>query len=118
MFFRSCKRLLVVLAACAPLFLPPTAVAQATRDDRPTVAKRLTPRGYHEAALARGYDDGFEAGLADGRRGKRYDPVANRDYRRGDEGYYAAYGSRDAYKTNYRTGFRQGYEDGYRDGTR
>jgi hypothetical protein len=117
MSFRSCRRLLFAIAACAALFLPSTAVAQA-RDERPAVSKRQPPRGYSEAALARGYEDGFDAGLADGRRGKRYDPVATRDYRRGDEGYYASYGSRDAYKMNYRTGFRQGYEIGYRDGTR
>ena len=74
MFCRSCKRLLFALAACTALFLPPTAAAQA-RDERPAVSRRQPPRGYNEAALARGYDDGFDAGLADGRRGKRYDPV-------------------------------------------
>lgn len=114
----SCKRLLIAIAACVTLFSPLTAAAQGARDDRPVPTKRQAPRGYQEAALARGYDDGFEAGRTDGRRGKRYDPVATRDYRRGDEGYYVAYGSRDAYKNNYRTGFRQGYEDGYRAGTR
>ncbi|MBI3050725.1 MAG: hypothetical protein HYY76_20740 [Acidobacteria bacterium] len=79
---------------------------------------REAPRGYHEPAFARGYDDGYEHGLADGRRGARYDPVESRAYRNGDRGYAGSYGSRDAYRTNYRAGFRQGYEDGYRDGTR
>lgn len=79
---------------------------------------RRAPGGYQEAAAARGYSDGFEAGLNDGRRGNRYDPVASRDYRDGDNGYSRSYGSRDAYRNNYRAGFRQGYEEGYRDGTR
>ena len=79
---------------------------------------RRAPGGYQEAATARGYSDGFEDGLNDGRRGNRYDPVDSRDYRDGDNGYSGAYGSRDAYRNNYRAGFRQGYEDGYRDGSR
>ena len=79
---------------------------------------RRAPGGYQEAAAARGYSDGFEDGLNDGRRGNRYDPVDSRDYRDGDNGYSGSYGSRDAYRNNYRAGFRQGYEDGYRDGSR
>ena len=118
MSVRSCTRLLLVIAACSTPFSPLTVQAQIARDNRSVISKKQAPRGYQEAALARGYEDGFDAGLADGRRGKRYDPVATRDYRQGDEGYYVAYGSRDAYKNNYRTGFRQGYEHGYRDGTR
>src|SRR5262245_2442673 len=84
MSVRSCTRLLLVIAACATLFSPLAVQAQIVRDNRSVVSKKA-PRGYQEAALARGYEDGFDAGLADGRRGKRYDPVANRDYRRGDE---------------------------------
>jgi flagellar biosynthesis/type III secretory pathway protein FliH len=79
---------------------------------------RRAPGGYREAAAARGYSDGFEDGLNDGRRGNRYDPVDSRDYRDGDNGYSRSYGSRDAYRNNYRAGFRQGYEEGYRDGSR
>ena len=79
---------------------------------------RRAPGGYQEAAAARGYSDGFEAGGNDGRRGNRYDPVASRDYRDADNGYSRSYGSSDAYRNNYRAGFRQGYEEGYRDGTR
>jgi flagellar biosynthesis/type III secretory pathway protein FliH len=79
---------------------------------------RRAPGGYQEVAAARGYSDGFEDGLNDGRRGSRYDPVDSRDYRDGDNGYAGSYGSRDAYRNNYRAGFRQGYEDGYRDGSR
>lgn len=89
--------------------------AAASRQGAPA---RELPPGYHEPVFERGYDDGYARGLADGRRGARYDPVDSREYRRGDRGYAEPYGSRDAYRTNYRTGFRQGYEDGYRDGTR
>ena len=75
-------------------------------------------RGYQEPAFARGYSDGFEKGLEDGRDRDRYDPVRHSDYREADQGYSGSYGSKDAYKNNYRAGFRQGYEDGYRDGPR
>ena len=81
----------------------------------------LLPRGgrvYQEPASARGYSDGFEKGLDDGRDRDRYDPVRHSDYRKADQGYSKSYGSKDAYRNNYRAGFRQGYEDGYRDGTR
>jgi hypothetical protein len=79
---------------------------------------RRAPGGYQETAAARGYSDGFEAGVNDGRRGNRYDPVASRDYREADNGYTRSYGSSDAYRNNYRAGFRQGYEEGYRNGAR
>jgi hypothetical protein len=74
--------------------------------------------GYQEPAFARGYTDGWEKGLDDGRDRDRYDPVRHGDYRSADQGYQRSYGSKDAYKNNYRSGFRQGYEDGYRDSTR
>jgi hypothetical protein len=76
------------------------------------------PRGVRDPAFARGYSDGWEKGLDDGRDRDRYNPVRHGDYRSGDEGYTRAYGPKEAYRNNYRTGFRQGYEDGYRDGTR
>jgi hypothetical protein len=73
---------------------------------------------YREPASARGYSDGYERGLDDAKHHNRYDPVGEKDYRDGDEGYNSSYGSKDAYKNNYRTGFRQGYEDGYRGAAR
>jgi hypothetical protein len=79
---------------------------------------RPVPRGYQEPAFARGYGDGYQRGLADGKARNRYDPVDSPDYRNGDQGYSNAYGSRDAYRSNYRAGFRQGYEEGYREATR
>ena len=101
----------------------------------PRTVPRLEPRGrvpprtplrpwrpqerrgtYQEPAFARGYADGYMRGLDDSRDRDRYDAVGHRDYRRGDEGYYRDYGSRDAYRNNYRAGFRQGYDEGYRSG--
>ena len=92
------------------------AARQGTSVRQGTPARELP--GYRAPAFDRGQDDGYERGLADGRRGARYDPVESREYRRADSGYAEAHGSREAYRTNYRAGFRQGYEDGYRDGTR
>ena len=79
-----------------------------------SVPGRVIPQKYEEPAFARGHAAGKERGLADAKKGDRYDPVASREYRDGDLGYAASYGSRDAYKSNYRAGFRQGYEEGYR----
>ena len=79
---------------------------------------RVGRGGYQDPAYARGYADGFERGLDDGRDRDRYDPVRHRDYRSADEGYYRDYGPKQAYEDNYRAGFRQGYEEGYRDGNR
>jgi hypothetical protein len=75
-------------------------------------------RGYQEPAFARGYSDGWEQGVDDGRDRDRYDPVSHREYRNADHGFDRGYGSKDSYKNNYRSGFRQGYEEGYRDGNR
>ena len=75
------------------------------------------PRGVVDP-YARGYERGFDVGLKDGRDGDRYDPVRDRHYRDGDDGFRNEYGSREAYRNNYRAGFRQGYEEGYRQGTR
>jgi hypothetical protein len=85
---------------------------------RQSALNRQLPRGYQEPAFARGYGDGRERGLADGKARERYDPADSVDYRNGDQGYSNSYGSRDAYKSNYRAGFRQGYEEGYRQATR
>jgi hypothetical protein len=75
------------------------------------------PGGYQEPAYARGFSEGYRQGSDDGRNRDRYDPVGHRDYRDADNGYFGAYGSRDAYRNNYRAGFREGYEAGYRTGT-
>jgi hypothetical protein len=122
-------RLFVAVVTCIALMTPLAmldAGAQSRRgrgwqrglqDGWPREGRR-PPRGYQEPAFARGYSDGVARGLSDGRDRDRYDPVASRDYRDADNGYFGGYGSRDAYRTNYRAGFRQGYEEGYRDGAR
>ena len=95
----------------------PPPIARGTPPPHVDLQRNVGPqpgRGYQEPAFARGYADGFQLGRGDSKDGKRYDPVGHRDYRDGDQAYYRAYGSRDAYKNNYRAGFRQGYEDGYR----
>lgn len=126
MHARKWTRLLAAAVACVVLAAPVLAQprdqsrnwpssARRTTDDR---GGRRTTRGYQEPAFARGYDDGYARGATDGRGRNRYDPVKDKDYRTGDVGYAATYGSRDAYRNNYRAGFRQGYEDGYRDSTR
>ena len=124
MFGRKWRPRLFAAALGAVFILPATTLtldAQGharLRAKSADVVKRQAPRRHQEPAYARGYADGHARGLNDGRNNDRYDPVGSREYRNGDEGYHAGYGSRDAYRTNYRAGFRQGYEDGYRDGTR
>ena len=72
-------------------------------------------RADQEPAYARGYADGLRHAQQDRSDRRGYDPVAHKDYRDADQGFYRAYGSRDAYKDNYRAGFRAGYDAGYRD---
>ena len=86
----------------------------AAESPRWSLPGRVIPQKYEEPAFARGYAAGKIQGAADAKKSDRYDPVASKEYRDGDPGYAASYGSRDAYKSNYRAGFRQGYEEGYR----
>ena len=63
------------------------------------------------------YDQGFERGRSAGfdaiQRGSafRFDNLD--DYKRGDYGYRAGYGTRDRYRTDFRLGFEDGYRQGY-----
>ena len=93
----------------------PSTVEKSKREPfRLNLQGRATVKKFEEPAFARGYEAGKARGRANAKDGERYDPVASREYRDGDQGYTASYGSRDAYRSNYRAGFRQGYEDGYR----
>jgi flagellar biosynthesis/type III secretory pathway protein FliH len=74
--------------------------------------------GYNDLAFTTGYNDGYEAGLDDGRDRRRNDPIAEGRFRSADHGYRREYGTREAYKIRYRDAFRQGYERGYNDGRR
>jgi hypothetical protein len=107
----------LILSSAAPLAAQGRGRGRgAGNEDTPrwSLPGRVIPQKYEEPAFARGYAAGKERGVADAKKGDRYDPVASREYRDGDLGYEASYGSRDAYKSNYRAGFRQGYEEGYR----
>ena len=126
------NRLLAIALTCATLAAPYAAEAQGRgrsrgQNSNATVSREQSETGrgrgtqtriYQDPANTKGYDSGYDLGLADARDGQRYDPVRHRDYRDADRGYSNAYGSRDGYKSNFRTGFRQGYEDGYREGAR
>ena len=74
--------------------------------------------GRFDPASQQGYSDGYEAGIADGRQNRRYDPISERRYRSGDSGYNGNYGSRDRYKASYRAAFLDGYEEAYADVSR
>ncbi|HXH25068.1 MAG TPA: hypothetical protein VNI78_07455 [Vicinamibacterales bacterium] len=91
-------------------------------DPRPPIDRRPViqrfPSPINEPAYARGYDEGRQRGLQDGREGERYDPARHRPYRDAEDGYSENYGSKEAYRNNYRAGFREGYDEGYRQGTK
>jgi hypothetical protein len=71
--------------------------------------------GYaFDLAAGNGYNDGYEAGLDDGRDGRRHDPTREGRYRSANSGYERSYGSRELYRSNYRRGFVDGYDTGYR----
>lgn len=72
----------------------------------------------YDVALQTGFDDGYRAGLDDGRDGRRFDPIGEGRYRSGDHGYERWYGPRESYKVRYRDAFRQGYQQGFDDGRR
>jgi flagellar biosynthesis/type III secretory pathway protein FliH len=108
----------IIAVVSQPSIAAPLTVPQHLQQDGGWQAGRPPRNGFQESAFKRGYSDGYQQGLGDGRDGNRYDPVGHEEYRSGDQGYSNSYGSRDAYRNNYRAGFRQGYEDGYRDGTR
>jgi hypothetical protein len=117
---RIWSRLVAITLACAAVGMPITGEAGPGRGPTRGQEKHAgsTPRIFQDPASAKGYENGYDLGLFDGRNGERYDPVRHRDYRDANRGYASSHGSRDGYKTNFRTGFRQGYEDGYREGTR
>lgn len=115
---RALPFIIAFLVVIYPSTAAPLTVAQHFQQDGGWQLGRPPRNGFQESAFKRGYSDGYQQGLADGRDGDRYDPVGHEEYRSGDQGYSNSYGSRDAYRNNYRAGFRQGYEDGYRDGSR
>lgn len=74
--------------------------------------------GRFDFAADHGFNDGYEAGMNDGRNRRAFDPLGESRYRSGDRGYERSYGSRESYKVMYRSAFRDGYEQGYQDARR
>jgi hypothetical protein len=64
-------------------------------------------------AVSYGYDQGFEAGLADRADHWRFDYASSYAYQDADYGYNGRYVDRGDYNYYFRQGFRRGYEDGY-----
>ena len=52
----------------------------------------------YDPAHQTGLNDGYEAGLDDGRDNRRFDPVSEGRFRSANRGYESEYGSREAYK--------------------
>lgn len=77
---------------------------------------RAVPR--FDLASDTGFNDGYRAGLDDGRNNRRADARLERDYRDGDNGYERWYGPKEVYAQNYRQGFIDGYQRGYQDSVR
>ena len=75
-------------------------------------------QNQYDPAYQTGWNDGYEAGLDDGRDNRRFDPVSEKRYRSADHGYRNEYGPRESYKTGYRNAFRSGYERGFNDSRR
>ena len=104
------RRLMVLtpwlLAASFSILAPSPAAAQ----------WRATPAPHHhDSAFSNGFEDGYRAGLNDGRRANRYDPAGERWYRKADRRYGRHYGPKEHYRQEYRVGFRAGYRRGYRE---
>lgn len=106
------------LPALLALFTTIALAAPVAAQGRSWGPGRSARAGYQDPAFARGYAEGYERGVDDGRDRDRYDAVRHRDYRDADDGYFRRYGPKRAYENNFRAGFRQGYEEGYRHGNR
>lgn len=76
------------------------------------------PAGYGQQAYRTGFNDGYDEGLRDAQRRRRYDPTDTGRYRSADRGYGNTRGPREEYRYWYREGFRDGYDRGYQDGRR
>jgi hypothetical protein len=72
--------------------------------------------GYRDYAFDNGFRDGYREGFDAARDRRRYEPLREKRYREGDNGYNRRYGPREFYKAYYRDGFRAGYEQGFREG--
>ena len=71
-------------------------------------------RDVRRIAYDNGYREGVNAGEHDARRGRRYEPSHQGDWRDADDGYHRDYGDKNFYRQNFRSGFESGYSQGYR----
>jgi hypothetical protein len=68
---------------------------------------------YAQGAYDEGFRRGERVGQEDGRRGAAFNFTIGVDFRRGDIGWTAQFGSRDRYRQDFRVGFEAGYRRGY-----
>ena len=71
----------------------------------------------YRQAMERGYRDGYQLGLADGRRHRRSDMYGMNQYRNPSNGYTSGWGSRGGFEQAYREGFSRGYREGFNKGS-
>lgn len=105
------RRHLTFVAALA--LATPTMAWAAAPQIRGQVTVQFGSRGWNQSAYRNGYDRGVRAGRDDERHGDRFRYDDESDYRRADDGYRSAYGSRDDYRDQFRRGFAAGYREGY-----
>jgi hypothetical protein len=68
---------------------------------------------YNQSAYDEGYRRGERVGQEDGGRGAAFNFGIAQDFRRGDIGWTARFGSRERYRDDFRVGFEAGYRSGY-----
>ena len=71
------------------------------------------PSSLSGPAYDEGYRRGERVGQEDGRRGASFNFGIALDFRRGDIGWTARFGSRDRYRDDFRVGFEAGYRSGF-----
>lgn len=64
-------------------------------------------------ATQNGFQDGANQGLQDRQAGHSSRATKHHDYKEGDRGYSASFGSKEQFKASYRQAYIQGYEKGY-----
>ena len=69
--------------------------------------------GSADTAFDTGYRDGITSGQQDHGRNVRSNFRGTDAYQKGDLGYRASYGDRNAYRLQFQDGFERGYQDGY-----
>jgi len=102
----TAHRSLSALVLAAAVIATPACAAQSGSYRYPQ-GPRVDNRAYEV-----GYQEGFNQGRDDARRGRPADYSRHGDYRSADDGYRG--GNQDAYRRLFRDGFARGYNDAYR----